>query len=238
MKLFGSLLGSPPSRVTNRAPVGRRKLFLALLAVLCIAGFTVQISVAVAEPVRIVAFGDSLTVGYGLRPQEAFPAKLSAALKAKGYDVSIANAGVSGDTTAAGLARLDWSVPKGTQAVILEFGANDAFRGVTPATARKNLEEIITRLKARNVEVLLAGMYAPRNLGQEYVTAFDLIYPDLARKHGLILVPFFLEGIAGNRGLNLPDGVHPSAEGVDIIVKTLLPSVEALIQRVQVRKAS
>jgi acyl-CoA thioesterase-1 len=238
MKLFSSILGSPQSRVTNGAPVGRHRYFLALLAILCSAALADQISAVAAEPIRIVAFGDSLTAGYGLQPQEAFPAKLSAALKAKGYDVSVANAGVSGDTTTAGLARLDWSVPNGTQAVILEFGANDAFRGVAPATARKNLEEIVTRLKARNIEVMLAGMYAPRNLGQDYVSAFNPIYPDLAKKYGLILVPFFLDGVAGNRGLNLPDGIHPTAEGVDIVVKKLLPSVEALIQRLQVRKAS
>ena len=214
------------------------RYFLALLVMLCTLELPTLNSALSAEPIRIVAFGDSLTSGYGLRPQEAFPAKLAAALKAKGYDVNIANAGVSGDTTAAGLARLDWSVPKGTQAVILEFGANDAFRGVTPEIAKKNLDEIINRLKARNIDVLLAGMYAPRNLGQDYVSAFDPIYPDLAKKHGLILVPFFLDGVAGVRTLNLPDGLHPTAEGVDIIVKKLLPSVEALIQRVQTRKAS
>lgn len=212
--------------------------FLALLAALCIAELLVLPRLEAAEPVRVVAFGDSLTAGYGLKPQETFPAKLAAALKSKGLDVSIANAGVSGDTTAAGLARLDWSVPKGTQAVILEFGANDAFRGVAPETAKKNLVEIIARLKARNIEVLLAGMYAPRNLGTDYAAAFDAIFPDLAKKYDLILVPFFLDGVAGIRTLNLPDGIHPTAEGVDIIVKKLLPSVEALIQRVQTRKAS
>lgn len=238
MKLFGSIPGTPQRLVTNRASIGQWWLFLALLAVLCSAGLTARTAASAAEPVRIVAFGDSLTAGYGLQPQEAFPAKLSAVLKAKGYDVNVANAGISGDTTAAGLARLDWSVPKGTQAVILEFGANDAFRGVAPATARKNLEEIITRLKARNIEVMLTGMFAPRNLGKDYVAGFDPIYPDLAKKYNLILVPFFLDGVAGNRNLNLPDGLHPTAEGVDIVVKKLLPSVEALIQRVQVRKAS
>ncbi len=238
MKLFGLIPGTPQSRVTNGASIRQRCLFLALLAVLCSAGLTAHTATAAAEPIRIVAFGDSLTAGYGLQPQEAFPAKLSTALKAKGYDVNVVNAGVSGDTTAAGLARLDWSVPKGTQAVILEFGANDAFRGITPVTARKNLEEIITRLKARNIEVMLAGMYAPRNLGKDYVASFDPIYPDLAKKYSLILVPFFLDGVAGNRGLTLPDGLHPTAEGVDIVVKKLLPSVEALIQRVQLRKAS
>jgi acyl-CoA thioesterase-1 len=234
--------GSP----TNRAPYGRLPLFLASLAILCAAVFCGEISAAhagahtgaYAGPVRIVAFGDSLTAGYGLPREDAFPAKLAKALKAKGYDVRIANAGVSGDTTAAGLARLDWSVPKDAEAVILELGANDAFRGIAPAIARKNLDEIITRLRARHVEVLLAGMYAPRNLGREYVAAFDRMYRDLAGKHGLILVPFFLDGVAGRRGLNQPDGLHPTSEGVDIIVERILPSVEALIRRVRARKPS
>lgn len=187
---------------------------------------------------RIVAVGDSLTAGYGLSRQDAFPVKLAKALKANGYDVTITNAGVSGDTTAAGLARLDWSVPKGTEAVILELGANDAFRGIPPAIARKNLDEIITRLQARHIEVLLAGMYAPRNLGREYTAAFDRMYRDLAKKHGLLLVPFFLDGVAGKSDLNLPDGIHPTGAGVDVIVKKILPSAEALIRRVQARKAS
>jgi acyl-CoA thioesterase-1 len=190
------------------------------------------------SPVRIVAFGDSLTAGYGLNRNEAYPAKLQTALRAKGYDVTITNAGVSGDTTAQGLARLDWSVPQGTQAVILEFGANDFFRGVPPAVARKNLETIIEKLKARHIEVMLAGMYAPRNLGREYVNDSDKIYRDLAEKYGLVLMPFFLDGVAGIEKLNLPDGIHPTAAGVDIIVKKSLPVVESLIQRVQGRKAS
>jgi acyl-CoA thioesterase-1 len=209
-----------------------------LLAAFCAVVFCGQISAAPAEPVRIVAFGDSLTAGYGLPRDDAFPAKLAKALQAKGYDIVMTNAGVSGDTTAGGLARLDWSVPQGTQAVILEFGANDTFRGISPAIARKNLDEIITRLQARHIEVLLAGMYAPRNLGPEYVAAFDHIYRDLASKHGLILVPFFLDGVVGKRNLNQPDGIHPTSEGVDIIVKKILPAVEALIRRVQARKAS
>ncbi len=218
--------------------MGRWNPFLALLAALCSACFTGGISVSAAEPVRIVAFGDSLTAGFGLPASQAFPSKLSIALKAKGYEVIIVNAGASGDTTAAGLARLDWSVPKETQAVILEFGANDAFRGVSPAIAKKNLDEIISRLKARNVEILIAGMLAPPNLGNEYAAAFNPIFTDLAKKHGALVVPFFLDEVAGNRNLNQTDGIHPTAEGIDIIVKKILPSVEALIQRVQARKAS
>lgn len=226
--------GSP----TNGASYGRRRTFLALLAALCFAIGCGQTAAARAEPVRIVAFGDSLTAGYGLAREDAFPAKLAKALQAKGYDVAITNAGVSGDTTAAGLARLDWSVPQGTEAVILELGANDALRGVAPAIIRSNLDAIIARLRARHIEVLFAGMYAPRNLGPEYVAAFDRIYRDLANKYGLLLVPFFLDGVAGDASLNQPDGIHPTREGVEIIVQKILPPVEALIRRVRDRKAS
>ena len=215
-----------------------RQRFLALLAALCAIACLAQGTSALADPVKIVAFGDSLTAGLGLPPQDAFPSKLAAALRAQGFDVSVANAGVSGDTTSAALARLDWSVPEGTQAVILEFGANDAFRGVIPVIVSRNLDEIVRRLKARNIEVLLAGMYAPRNLGADYVAAFDAVYPMLAKKYGLILVPFFLQDVAGIAGLNQPDGIHPTAAGVDVMVKTVLPSAEALIQRVRARKAS
>jgi|SRR5436853_3756694 len=222
----------------NRAPSRQRRLFLASLAILCAAGWWLQATAAKADPVRIVAFGDSLTAGLGLAPQDAFPSRLAAALREKGYDVAIVNAGVSGDTTSAALARLEWSVPADTQAVILEFGANDAFRGISPAIVNQNLDELIQRLKARHIEVLLAGMYAPRNLGTDYYAAFDAIYPALAKKHGLILVPFFLKGVAGNAAFNQADGIHPTAAGVDAVVKLVLPSAEALIQRVRARKAS
>jgi acyl-CoA thioesterase-1 len=239
MRNFGSLLFYADQRsAKNGAPSRRRKLFLASLATLCAAVWFLHAPQAKADPIRIVAFGDSLTAGLGLPAQDAFPSKLAVALKAKGYDVAIVNAGVSGDTTSAALARLDWSVAANTQAVILEFGANDAFRGVLPAIVSQNLDEIIRRLKARNIEVLLAGMYAPRNLGDDYFAAFDAIYPTLAKKHGLILEPFFLKGVAGNAVLNQADGIHPTAAGVDVIVKTILPPTEALIQRVRARKAS
>lgn len=179
-----------------------------------------------------------MTAGYGVLARDAYPSKLEAVLRSKGYNVTIANAGVSGDTTAQALARVDWSVPQGTQAVILEFGANDMLRGVPPAAVKQNLEAIIQKLKARHIEVMLVGMYATRNLGKEYYTAFDAIYRDLAHKYGLVLMPFFLEGVAGHRALNQPDGLHPTSEGIDIMVKKSLPSVEALIQRVRGRKAS
>jgi len=238
MRAFVSFSPYANQRSDRNGAVSRRNLFLALLLILCAAIYSARGSAAKADPVRIVAFGDSLTAGLGLAPQDAFPSKLAGALRAKGFDVTVANAGVSGDTTSAALARLDWSVPPGTEAVILEFGANDAFRGVIPSIVNQNLDEIVRRLKARNIEVLLAGMYAPRNLGKDYYAAFDAVYPALAKKYGLLYVPFFLQDVAGVAGLNQPDGIHPTAAGVDVVVKTMLPSSEALIQRVRSRKAS
>ncbi len=180
------------------------------------------------RPLRIVAFGDSLTAGYGLPADAAFPAKLQQALAAKGIATEIANAGVSGDTTAGGLARLDWSIPDGTEAVILELGANDSLRGVDPKLTRGALEAMLERLKARHIPVLLAGMLAPRNMGPEYGAAFDAIYPDLAKKYGAILYRFFLDGVAADPKLNQRDGLHPTAAGVDVIVAKILPAVEQL----------
>lgn len=186
-----------------------------------------------AEPLRIVAFGDSLTAGLGLPEKEAFPVKLEAALRAKGHDVEVINAGVSGDTATGGLARLDWSVPDNTGAVILELGANDALRGTDPSATRKALDEAIRRLKAREIPVLLAGMQAPRNMGPDYIAAFDRIYPELAREHGVLFYPFFLEGVAAQSNLNQRDGIHPTAEGVDVILRGILPFVEKLIAEAQ-----
>jgi acyl-CoA thioesterase-1 len=183
------------------------------------------------RPLRIVALGDSLTAGYGLPQSAAFPVVLERALKARGHNVEIVNAGVSGDTAAGGLDRLDWSVPDGADGVILELGANDMLRGLDPAATRRALDAIVTRLKARGIPVLLAGMYASRNLGPDYVQRFDAIYRDLAAKHGLVLYPFFLEGVVGQRQLNLPDGLHPTAKGVETIVERILPSVETFLAR-------
>jgi acyl-CoA thioesterase-1 len=180
---------------------------------------------------RIVVLGDSLTAGYGLPASAAFPARLEQALRAKGLNVGVANAGVSGDTASDGLARLDWSVPDGTDAVILELGANDALRGVDPAVTRRALETILRRLKERNIPVLLCGMLAPRNLGTDYGRRFDAIYPELAKAEGVLLYPFFLDGVATNTKLNLPDGLHPTAAGVDVIVARILPKVQELIAR-------
>ena len=191
---------------------------------------------AAERPIRIVVLGDSLAAGFGLAAPDALPAKLERALKQKGMAVAIENAGVSGDTPAGGLARLDWSVGEGTDAVILELGANDALRGSDPKATRTALEAIIKRLKERHIAVLLAGMLAPRNFGPDYVRAFDAIYPELAAAHDLILYPFILEGVAGDRALNQPDGLHPTAAGVDVMVDGMLPKVEELIGRVMAGK--
>jgi len=181
--------------------------------------------------VNIVALGDSLTAGYGLPANGAFPVKLQHALAAKGLGVQIANAGVSGDTASGGLARLAFSVPDGTDAVILELGANDALRGVEPQVTRNALDGILSRLKERKIPVLLCGMLAPPNMGAEYGRAFDDIYPDLAAHYGAILYPFFLTGVAADPKLNQRDGLHPTAAGVDMIVEKILPQVEELVAR-------
>jgi acyl-CoA thioesterase-1 len=193
---------------------------------------------AAERPVRIVVLGDSLSAGFGLAAPDALPAKLERALKAKGLSVQIENAGVSGDTAAGGLARLDWSVADGTDAVILELGANDALRGSDPKATRAALDAIIRKLKERKIAVLLAGMLAPRNFGPDYAKAFDPIYPELAAQHGLILYPFILEGVAGDKALNQGDGIHPTAAGIDVMVKGLLPKAEDLVAKVRAARGS
>ncbi|RUW28379.1 MULTISPECIES: arylesterase [unclassified Mesorhizobium] len=187
------------------------------------------ISSAHAGTFTIVGFGDSLTAGFGLGPGAGFTDRLQTALKAKGLDVTVANAGVSGDTTSGGLARLDWSVPDGTRLVILELGANDMLRGVSPDLAEKNLDAMLAKLKQRNIPVLLAGMRAAPNLGAEYQKAFDAIYPKLTAKYDVPLYPFFLDGVAGHPDLQLDDGLHPNPRGVDVIVERILPAVEKAI---------
>lgn len=210
-----------------KAPMG-----IMLAAALLLAG---QVSQAAAKTLQIVAFGDSLMAGYQLPAEDAFPAKLEAALKAKGYDVAITNASVSGDTTADGLARADWSIPDGTDGVIVELGANDALRGLSPEETRKNLEAILGRLKDRRIPVLIAGMQAPPNLGAEYATRFNAIYPDLAKEYGAPLYPLFVKAYALSPELKLDDGMHPNAKGVDAAVADFLPVAKDFVKALQNR---
>ena len=184
-------------------------------------------------PIKIVALGDSLTAGLGLPADQSFPAKLDKALRARGDSVEVINAGVSGDTASDGAARLDWSVPDGTDAVIVELGANDALRGIDPKVTRAALADILERLQRRHIAALLTGMRAPRNMGASYTQAFDAVFPELAMKYGVLLYPFFLEGVAADAALNQPDGIHPTAAGVDIIVARILPKTEELMARVR-----
>jgi len=182
---------------------------------------------AQAAVTRILAFGDSLTAGYNLPPGQSFADQLQAALVAKGYDAVVIQGGVSGDTTSGGKARLDW-VLQGAKAdhVIVELGANDALRGIDPALTRANLDAIITRLQDDHVKVLLAGMLAPPNLGADYQKSFNALYPELAKKHGIPIYPFFLDGVAAHPDLTLADGMHPTAEGVAVMVQRILPLVQ------------
>ncbi|KRB62782.1 acyl-CoA thioesterase [Rhizobium sp. Root708] len=182
-----------------------------------------------ARTIALVGFGDSLMAGYQLPPGDGFPEKMQAALKAKGVDVTIANAGVSGDTTSGGLARIDWSVPDGTDGVILELGANDALRGIAPEQSEKNLDEMLARLKERGIAVLLVGMMAPPNMGGDYAARFNPIYEKLARKHGVALYPFFLDGVVLDAGLKLEDGMHPNSKGVDVMVQKMEPAITQFI---------
>jgi acyl-CoA thioesterase-1 len=209
-------------------------LVLGLLAVL----WAVGVAGAAERTIKIVALGDSLMAGYQLPARDAFPMQLERALRAKGLAVEVANAGVSGDTSSGGLARLDWSVPDGTDAVILGLGANDMLRAVDPRVTREALSEAVRRLKQRRIEVLLCGMQAARNLGPDYARAFDPIYPELATANGLLLYPFFLDGIVGDAKLNQSDGLHPTAAGVAKIVAGILPKVEELIARVRAKPAT
>jgi acyl-CoA thioesterase I len=200
-------------------------LTLATAATACAQTAAVQ----VAKPVKMVVLGDSLSAGLGLSASAAFPERLQKALKSKGIDVDMTNAGVSGDTSSGGRDRLDWSVPAGTEAVIVELGANDALRGLDPSVTRAALTDILTRLKARGIAVLLCGMVAPPNYGSDYAARFNAIYPELAKSFAVPLYPFFLQGVATVAGLNQADGMHPTAEGVDLIVKNILPTVEAFL---------
>lgn len=181
------------------------------------------------KAINLVGFGDSLMAGYQLAPSESYTAQLEAALKAKGQNVTITNAGVSGDTTSGGLARIDWSVPDGTDGVILELGANDALRGIAPEQSEKNLDAMLARLKERGIPVLIAGILAPPNMGGDYAEKFNPIYKRLSDKYGAPLYPFFLDGVVTVNGLQLEDGMHPNAKGVAVMVEHSLPVVEAFL---------
>ena len=193
------------------------------------------IEAAAAKPVKILALGTSLTQGYNLPPGTDFTRVLQAKLQAKGHDVTVINAGVSGDTSAGGLARLDWSLAEHFDGAIVELGSNDALRGLEVAQTRSNLDAILAKLKARGVAVLLTGMKAPRNLGSEYSSAFDAIYPTLAKEHGVLFYPFFLEGVAANLKLNQGDGIHPNEQGTQVIVRGMLPYAEKLIEQIEAK---
>jgi acyl-CoA thioesterase-1 len=185
---------------------------------------------AAAHVPVILDFGDSLTAGYGLAPDQAFPPRLQAALQRRGIETRVVNAGVSGDTTAGGLARLDWALADKPDLVILALGANDALRGIDPAAVRSNLDKMIQRIETSGAKVLLVGMLAPPNWGEEYKTEFDQIFPDLARTYGVPLYPFFLEGVAMKPELNQPDGLHPNERGVAVLVDRIAPVVARLVE--------
>lgn len=183
----------------------------------------------------IVTLGDSLTAGFGLPQDQSFPAQLEAALKARGQQVSVINAGVSGDTAAAALKRLDWALPENADVVIVELGGNDALQGLPPAETKAVLAKIIEALQAEGLPVLLAGMEAPRNMGKDYVEEFAAIFPDLASRYDVLLYPFFLEGVALDDGLMQADGIHPNGKGVTRIVEGILPKVEELLAQTEAK---
>jgi len=211
----------------------RRVSLVALLVAILLCAAALPKSEAKEQETVIVALGDSLTAGLGLLQSESFPAKLEATLKAQGRNVTVVNAGVSGDTVSAALDRLDWALPPNTSAVIVELGGNDALQGLPPAEIEASLAKIIERVKAKGLPVLIAGMESPRNMGKDYVDQFHAIYPDLAERYGALLYPFFLDGVALDPGLMQEDGIHPNAKGVDRIVQGILPKVDELLTQVE-----
>jgi acyl-CoA thioesterase-1 len=216
-----------------------RNLFKTILPALVLT-LSWPMGASAAEATRILALGDSLTQGYGVPPGMDFPNVLERALKARGVNAGVINAGVSGDTSAGGLARLDWSLgdaKSGPDAAIVELGANDGLRGLSPAEMERNLDAILAKLKARNIPVLLAGMKAPRNYGAQYAAEFDAVFPRLAKKYGVLFYPFFLEGVALDRRLIQPDGLHPNPKGVEAIVKAIAPLAVQLVQQTQGKHA-
>ncbi|HEV7996966.1 MAG TPA: arylesterase [Stellaceae bacterium] len=230
----GSRHATLGERRIGRAYGARPRVFNAwppLAAALLGLGLAAGSASAAAPSPAIVDFGDSLTAGYGLMPEEAFPAQLEAWLHRHGVAARVVNAGVSGDTTTGGLARLDWALADKPDLVILALGANDALRGIDPATVRDNLDKMIQKIEARGAKVLLLGMLAPPNWGAAYQRDFDRIYPDLARQRHVPLYPFFLEGVAMKPSLNQPDGLHPNAKGVGVLVDHIGPVVARLVAR-------
>jgi acyl-CoA thioesterase I len=207
--------------------------WLLLVQAVALAVVLAAASPGAARTIRLVVLGDSLTAGLGLPPGKAFPDRLQAALRARGWDVDVLNAGVSGDTAADGLARYDWAVPANADALIIELGANDMLRGLDPEATKKALSAILDKAHAARLPTLIAGMRAAPNLGAEYDRAFDVIYPALAKDHDVALYPFFLDGVAGDPKLNQADGMHPTAEGVDAIVERIAPSVEEVLKQVK-----
>ena len=211
----------------------RRVSLVALLVAILLCAAALPKSEAKEQETVIVALGDSLTAGLGLLQSESFPAKLEATLKAQGRNVTVVNAGVSGDTVSAALDRLDWALPPNTSAVIVELGGNDALKGLPPAQIEASLAKIIERVKAKGLPVLIVGMESPRNMGKDYVDQFHGIYRDLAERYGTLLYPFFLDGVALDPGLMQEDGIHPNAKGVDRIVQGILPKVDELLTQVE-----
>jgi acyl-CoA thioesterase-1 len=230
------------ARSSSVRSYGLRRAFYQIIATCCallFGAFNPHFAIAETHAVaHVVALGDSLTAGLGLPAKDGFVPQLQAALEAPGANVEIANAGVSGDTASDGLARLDWSVPAGTDAVIVELGANDMLRGIDPKATRDALDAILARLERRHIAIMLCGMKAAPNLGVDYGRAFEHIYPELAAKYGAVFYPFFLDGAAADRTLTQPDGVHPNAAGVAVIVRRILPKVQELIARVRAQKQS
>jgi acyl-CoA thioesterase-1 len=228
-RAFGRSFARVEGRAGKTGPAGgygRRAVIVNALAALAL----LALPASAQQPARLLVLGDSLVAGYGLPKNQAFPARLEAALRAEGMNVAVIDAGVSGDTSAGGLARLDWAIgnPPPNFAIV-ELGANDGLRGLSPAAMEANLDAILTRLKARGIPVLLAGMRAPPNLGRDYAAEYEPVFARLAQKHGAILYPFFLDGVATDAALNQGDGLHPNARGVDVIVARILPYVKKLI---------
>ena len=224
MVSFVKAINAMITKLRRRASTGLAMAAVAIIA----AGAN---SAVYADPLRLMVLGDSLVAGYGLPPGQGFPEQLEGRLREVGRDVTVINAGVSGDTTAGGVARLDWSLADNPQAVIIVLGGNDMLRGLPPEAAGANLETIISRLLARDIQVLLTGMMAPRNMGPAYVEAFDGLYPALAARHDIEFYPFFLDGVALDPALNLDDGLHPNEDGIAEISRRIMPAVDRLLAR-------